>query len=118
MSGSAIGKESASHDRYIRKLGARSQVTIPKDIVNYLQLKEGDQVSVVREKGHILIEPVKMVPKNALYYGVGKDDGYITADDIVEAAAEAREDYQAGKLKKYKSAQDMFEDNDWATDKK
>lgn len=116
MSGFVTGKESASNDRYIRKLGARSQVTIPKDIVDYLQLKEGDQVSVVRERGYILIEPVKMVPKNALYYKVGKDDEYITADDIEEAAAEAFKDYQAGKLKKYKSAQDMFKDNNWATE--
>ena len=116
MSGSVNGKESTSHNRYIRKLGARSQVTIPKDIVDYLQLKEGDQVSVVRGKGHILIEPVKMVPKIAIYYKVGKDDEYITAADIEEAAAEAREDYQTGKLKKYKSAQDMFKDNNWATE--
>jgi len=116
MSGPVTGKKSASYDRYIRKLGARSQVTIPKDIVDYLQLKEGDQVSVVREKGHIIIEPVKIVPKNALYYEVGKDDEYITADDIEEAAAEAREDYQTGKLKKYKSAHDVFKDNNWATE--
>ena len=116
MSGSAIGKESASNERYVRKVGERSQVTIPKDIVDYLQLKEGDQVSVVRERGHILIEPVKMVPKNALYYEVGKDDEYITAGDIEEAAAEALEDYQTGKLKKYKSAHDVFKDNNWATE--
>ena len=116
MSGPVTGKKSASYDRYIRKLGARSQVTIPKDIVDYLQLKEGDQVSVVREKGHIIIEPVKIVPKNALYYKVDKDDQYITADDIEEAAAEAREDYQTGKLKKYKSVQDIFKDNNWATE--
>jgi AbrB family looped-hinge helix DNA binding protein len=116
MSGSVTGKEAASHGRYIRKLGARSQVTIPKDIVDYLQLKEGDQVSVVREKDHILIEPVKMVPKNALYYEFGKDDEYITANDIKEAATEARRDYETGKLKKYKSTQEMIKDNDWAAE--
>lgn len=115
MPRSVTGKGPMSHDRYIRKLGARSQVTIPKDIVDYLQLKEGDQVSVVREGGHILIEPVKIVPKNALYYKVGKGDEYITADDIKEAAEEARHDYQSGKLKKYKSAQDYFAENNWAS---
>jgi AbrB family looped-hinge helix DNA binding protein len=116
MSASVTGKESASRERHIRKVGARAQVTIPKEIVDYLQLKEGDQVSVVRERGHILIEPVKMVPKNALYYEVGKDDEFITADDINEAVVEAHEDYQSGKLKKYKNAQDMFTDNNWAVE--
>jgi len=86
-------------------------VTIPKDIVDYLQLKEGDQVSMVREKGQIIIEPVKIVPRDALYYEAGTDDQYITADDIKEAAAEAVSDYQAGKLKKYKTTEDLFKAN-------
>lgn len=46
-----------------------------------------------------------MENKKALYYEVGKDDEFITVDDIKEAAVEAREDYQSGKLKKYKNIQ-------------
>ncbi len=46
-----------------------------------------------------------MENKKALYYVVGKDDEFITVDDIKEAAVEAREDYKTGKLKKYKNAQ-------------
>ncbi len=111
MSETLSDKKAGGVERYIRKLGARSQVTIPKDIVDYLQLKEGDQVSMVREKGQIIIEPVKIVPRDALYYEVGADDQYITADDIKEAAAEAVSDYQAGKLKKYKTTEDLFKAN-------
>jgi AbrB family looped-hinge helix DNA binding protein len=106
------GKETSSQERHIRKLGARSQVTIPKDIVDYLQLKEGDQVSVVREKGQIVIEPVKIVPRDALYYEVGTDDQCITAANIKQAAAEAVSDYQTGKLKNYRSAEDLLKAND------
>jgi len=57
-----------------------------------------------------------MVTKKALYSVVGKDDEFITADDINEAVAEARKDYQTGKLKKYKSTKEMFIDNNWTYD--
>ena len=116
MSRPSSGRGSASNERYIRKVGARSQVTIPKDIADYLQLKEGDQVSMVREKGQIIIEPVKIVPRDALYYEAGTDDQYITAEDLKQAAAEAVNDYQAGKLKQYKNAEDLFKANDWVTE--
>ncbi len=116
MSETLSDKKTGGVERYIRKLGARSQVTIPKDIVDYLKLKEGDQVSMVREKGQIIIEPVKIVPRDALYYEVGETDQYITADDIKQAAAEAVSDYQAGKLKKYKSSEDLFKANDWVVE--
>jgi AbrB family looped-hinge helix DNA binding protein len=116
MSRPSSGRGSASNERYIRKLGARSQVTIPKDIVDYLQLKEGDQVSMVREKGQIIIEPVKIVPRDALYYEVGSDDQYITAEDLKQAATEAISDYQAGKLKQYKNAEELFKTNDWVVE--
>jgi hypothetical protein len=57
-----------------------------------------------------------MVTKKALYYVVGKDDEFITADDINEAVVEAHEDYQSGELKKYKSTKEMFIDNNWTYD--
>ncbi len=57
-----------------------------------------------------------MENKKALYYEVGKDDEFITADDINETAAEARKDYQTGKLKKYKSTKEMFIDNNWTAE--
>lgn len=112
MAGSASEKKSTKN-RYIRKLGARSQVTIPKDIARDLYLQEGDQLSIVREKNYIVIEPVRVVPKNALYYRPGKDNDYITTADIEQAAAEAEKDYRDGKLKKYKSAEDMLIDSEW-----
>ncbi len=57
-----------------------------------------------------------MENKKALYYEVGKDDEFITVDDIKEAAVEAREDYQSSELKKYKSTKEMFIDNNLTYD--
>jgi hypothetical protein len=57
-----------------------------------------------------------MENKKALYYEVGKDDEFINVDDIKEAVVEAREDYQSGNLKKYKSTKEMFIDNNWTYD--
>jgi AbrB family looped-hinge helix DNA binding protein len=114
LTGPAAGKNPQKEERYIRKLGARSQVAIPKDIVDSLQLKEGDQVSIVREKNYIIIEPVKVVPKNALYYKYKSDNEYITAGDIEQAAAEAEKDYRAGELKQFKNADDILKENDRA----
>lgn len=40
------------------ELKAKSQVTIPKDIVNSLDLNQGDQFEVIEEDGKIIFVPV------------------------------------------------------------
>ena len=40
------------------ELKAKSQVTIPKDIVNSLDLNQGDQFEVMEEDGKIIFVPV------------------------------------------------------------
>ena len=102
-------------EQYIRKVGKRSQVTIPKKIVECLHIDEGDQVRVGMINDCIIIEPVKVVPKGALYYKYGTAGEFITLNDLEEAVAEADRDYKAGGLKTYQDVTVMFKDNNWPT---
>lgn len=45
------------------ELRKKSQITIPKDIVSKLGLKEGDLLEVEEKEGKINIIPVKIYPK-------------------------------------------------------
>ena len=40
------------------ELKAKSQVTIPKDIVNSMELNQGDQFEVIEDNGRIVLVPV------------------------------------------------------------
>jgi antitoxin MazE len=96
--------ETKAQAQYIRRLGKRSQITIPKKMVKHLSLNEGDQLRVDLVEERIIIEPVKIVPKDALYYKPNSEDEFITEIDIQQAAAEAEQDYKQGKLKTYSKA--------------
>ncbi len=48
------------------ELRKKSQITIPKEIVSKLNLKEGDLLEVEEKEGKINIIPVKMYPKKYL----------------------------------------------------
>lgn len=47
----------------ITEFRKKSQITIPKDIVKQLDIKEGDQLNIYAENGSIRIEPVAVYPK-------------------------------------------------------
>ena len=44
------------------ELKAKSQVTIPKDIVNSMELNQGDQFEVIEDNGKIVLVPVAIYP--------------------------------------------------------
>lgn len=48
----------------LAELRQKSQVTIPKDIVNSLGLKEGDKFDIFEEDGIIHLVPVTVYPKS------------------------------------------------------
>jgi len=50
------------------KVGARHQVTIPKKIVDALDLKPGDYVEVTMEQGRIVIVPKEVVDREAWFW--------------------------------------------------
>ncbi|CAC9928816.1 transcriptional regulator, AbrB family [Aedoeadaptatus coxii] len=48
------------------ELKAKSQVTIPKDIVNSMELNQGDQFEVMEENGKIILVPVAIYPEHVI----------------------------------------------------
>lgn len=48
------------------ELKAKSQVTIPKDIVNSMELNQGDQFEVSEESGKIVLVPVAVYPEHVI----------------------------------------------------
>lgn len=49
-------------------LKQKSQVTIPKDLVEKLKLKIGDKLDIVEKDGKLVITPVVIVPKDQVWY--------------------------------------------------
>ncbi|MCW6701970.1 AbrB/MazE/SpoVT family DNA-binding domain-containing protein [Anaerococcus sp. NML200537] len=48
------------------ELKAKSQVTIPKDIVNSMNLNQGDQFEVIEDDGKIVLVPVAIYPEHVI----------------------------------------------------
>lgn len=48
------------------ELKAKSQVTIPKDIVNSMNLNQGDQFEVIEDDGKIVLVPVAVYPEHVI----------------------------------------------------
>ncbi|MDU7244580.1 MAG: AbrB/MazE/SpoVT family DNA-binding domain-containing protein [Clostridia bacterium] len=48
------------------ELKAKSQVTIPKDIVKAMKLKQGDQFEIAEENGKIILVPVAIYPEHII----------------------------------------------------
>lgn len=48
------------------ELKAKSQVTIPKDIVNSMELNQGDQFEVIEDNGKIVLVPVAIYPEHVI----------------------------------------------------
>lgn len=48
------------------ELKAKSQVTIPKDIVQSMELNQGDQFEVTEDNGKIVLVPVAVYPEHVI----------------------------------------------------
>ena len=48
------------------ELKAKSQVTIPKDIVQSIELNQGDQFEVTEDNGKIVLVPVAVYPEHVI----------------------------------------------------
>ena len=48
------------------ELKAKSQVTIPKDIVNSMELNQGDQFEVIEDNGRIVLVPVAIYSEHVI----------------------------------------------------
>lgn len=56
----------------LTQLRGRSQITIPKNIIDELGLKEGDNLNIEIENGKIIVKPVVIVPKDQAWFWTKK----------------------------------------------
>ena len=83
------------------KLRSRAQVTLPKEAVKELNLREGDNLSVEVDKGKVIITPVAVIPKDELWAWSPK---------IRSAIEKGKDEAKKGKLNEYNTVEDLWND--------
>ena len=81
------------------ELKAKSQVTIPKDIVNSMDLNQGDQFEVIEDKGKIVLVPVAIYPEHVI-------------KELRKQVDEIKESIENGEQPVFDSINSLFEDLD------
>lgn len=81
------------------ELKAKSQVTIPKDIVSSLNLNQGDQFEILEENGKIILIPVAVYPEHII-------------NQLKESVNEIKESIRKGKQPVFDSLDSLFEELD------
>jgi len=79
----------------IAELRPKSQITIPKPLIDKLGLSAGDKLELFEEKGMICIIPVAVYPK-----------GYV--DKILEDVAVIKRDVAAGRQPTFDNVDDLI----------
>lgn len=80
----------------IMELRKKSQITIPKELINSLGLKEGDKLDVTEKDGAIQIIPVAVYPKQ-----------YV--EELKAEILEIKENIAKGKQPIFDNVDDLFE---------
>lgn len=81
------------------ELKAKSQVTIPKDIVSSLKLSQGDQFEIREEDGKIILVPVAIYPEHVI-------------KSLKDSVAEVKEAIKNGDQPVFDSIDALFEELD------
>lgn len=81
------------------ELKAKSQVTIPKDIVSSLNLNQGDQFEIVEENGKIILIPVAVYPEHVI-------------SQLKESVNEIKESIKKGEQPIFDNLDSLFEELD------
>ena len=81
------------------ELKAKSQVTIPKDIVKSMSLNQGDQFEVIEDKGKIILVPVAIYPEHVI-------------KQLKNEVKEIKESIKNGKQPVFDSIDTLFEELD------
>ncbi|MBM4236824.1 MAG: AbrB/MazE/SpoVT family DNA-binding domain-containing protein [Firmicutes bacterium] len=79
----------------LTELRKKAQITIPKEVVNKLGLKEGDQLEIVERDGIIFLMPVAVYPKK-----------YI--DELKAEISTVKNKLQSGEQLVFESVDDLF----------
>ena len=77
----------------------KSQITIPKELVSKLGLKEGDKLDIIEKDGAIQIMPVVVYPKK-----------YI--DELREEISDIKNKIKSGEQPIFDSVEDLFQHHD------
>ena len=83
------------------KLRNRAQITLPKEAVKMLNLKEGDNLSIEVSNGKVIITPVAVIPKDELW---------AWSPNIRSAIEEGKQEAQKGTLREYTSVGELWDD--------
>ncbi len=81
------------------ELKTKSQVTIPKDIVNSMKLNQGDQFEIIEDNGKIVLIPVAVYPEHII-------------KNLKAEVEEIKESIKAGKRPVFDSIDSLFEELD------
>lgn len=83
----------------LTELRKKSQITIPKDLIEKLGLNEGDKLEIKEKDGVILIMPVVVYPKE-----------YIK--ELKDEIADIKRDIKSGKHPVFEDIDDLFKQLD------
>lgn len=81
------------------ELKAKSQVTIPKEIVSLMNLSQGDKFEIVEENGRIVLIPLEVYPKNVI-------------DELKASVEEIKASIDSGERPVFDSIDALFEELD------
>jgi AbrB family looped-hinge helix DNA binding protein len=79
----------------LAELRAKSQITVPREIVTKLGLSEGDKLEVLERDGTIYLVPVVVYPK-----------AYV--DALEKEASETAEQYRQGKISAFATPEELI----------
>jgi len=80
----------------ITKLRKKSQITIPKELIDKLDIKEGDEIELIEKDGMIQIIPVVVYPKK-----------YI--NELKEELSEIKKKIKTGDQPVFDTVDDLFD---------
>lgn len=87
----------------ITQLRKKAQITIPQELIKKLNLKAGDNIEINVEDNKLILKPVVVVPK---------EQAWFWSKEWQQAEKQAEKDIMNGKVKKFNSAQELFDDLD------
>jgi len=89
------------------KLRSRAQITLPKEAVKILKLKEGDNLSIEVDNGKVIITPVAVIPKDELW---------AWSPEMRSALEKSKLEAKQNNLKEYNSVEELWNDLQVAED--
>lgn len=83
------------------KIKDHSQVTIPKNIMEKLDLKKGDTITIKLRGDEIILKPVVMIDKSQAWFW---------SKEWQKEEREVEEDIKAGRIKSFENTNDLMKE--------